>query len=374
MAPLTTLRVLFTGGGTAGHVTPNIALIEAARTRGWQVSYAGSGKGIEREMMARIDVPFRAVASGKLRRYFSWENFIDPFRIAWGVLQSLWLCLSVKPDVVFSKGGFVSVPVVVAAWLCRVPVISHESDVTPGLANRIAFPFCTRICVTFDETAQYLPAGKVVIAGTPIREALVQGDTTAGLRHLGLGTDLSNEPGDKKPLLLVFGGSLGSKVLNDQVLAVLPRLLEKFNLVHIVGAGNEQERGEEGGESSGHYVQREFLHDEFGDVLAAADVVVSRAGANSLYELMATRTPHLLIPLSRAASRGDQIVNAETFTRRGFSRMIEEGELTNDRFVEQIFAVYEQREEIIRTLETFEIKDSVTIILDLLETTALSGL
>ena len=194
-------RVLFTGGGTAGHVTPNIALLEAAIGKNWDVAYVGSTAGIEREMIGVLGIPYYAVASGKLRRYFSWQNFIDPFFILWGMLQSLVLCLRLRPDVVFSKGGFVAVPLVVAAWLLRVPVISHESDVTPGLANRLTYPFCRKICVTFEATKRYLPGGKVNVTGTPVRQSLVAGDAAAGLKFLGFSGE--------KPVLLVFGGALG---------------------------------------------------------------------------------------------------------------------------------------------------------------------
>ncbi|MBT7369803.1 MAG: UDP-N-acetylglucosamine--N-acetylmuramyl-(pentapeptide) pyrophosphoryl-undecaprenol N-acetylglucosamine transferase, partial [Gammaproteobacteria bacterium] len=199
-------RVLFTGGGTAGHVTPNIALIEEAEKRGWQIDYAGSHEGIEREMIERLDIAYHSVASGKLRRYFSWENFVDPFRILLGIVQAFMLLGKLAPDVVFSKGGFVAVPVVVAAWLRRIPVISHESDVTPGLANRLTYPFCRRICVTFDASLPHLPAGKVLVTGTPVRASIACGNAERGRRFLGIGSD--------KPLLLVFGGSLGADKIN----------------------------------------------------------------------------------------------------------------------------------------------------------------
>jgi UDP-N-acetylglucosamine--N-acetylmuramyl-(pentapeptide) pyrophosphoryl-undecaprenol N-acetylglucosamine transferase len=364
-------RVLFTGGGTAGHVTPNIALLEAAKSKSWEVAYVGSAEGIEREMIGAMGVAYYSVSSGKLRRYFSWQNFIDPFFILWGILQSLVLCFRWRPDVVFSKGGFVSVPVVVAAWLLRVPVISHESDVTPGLANRLTYPFCRKICVTFEATVPYLPEGKVKVTGTPVRRSLIAGDAKAGLAFLGFSGE--------KPVLLVFGGSLGAAMINNQVRRVLPALIQDFDVVHVVGNGNLDTSIEEPGHVKSNvqsylqsYVQKEFIGEQFGHVLAAAAVVVSRAGANSLYELLMTRKPHLLIPLGKAASRGDQLDNARVFAELGFSRVLYEEALTgskksDDAFVESVKDVLDHREEITARLESFEIKDSVNLIIELIQ-------
>jgi len=347
-------HILLTGGGTAGHVTPNIALIESFRKMAWKVSYAGSVNGIEREMIGRIDVPYYAVSSGKLRRYFSLENFLDPFKILLGVLQSLILCLRLRPDAVFSKGGFVAVPVVVAAWLLRIPVVSHESDVTPGLANRLTYRFCHSICVTFEETRKYLPAGKVVVAGTPLREALRHSDADRGREYLGLSVKQSIT----KPLLLVFGGSLGAAVINKQVRAVLPQLLDRFDVVHVTGPDHLDPEFE----LKAGYVQKAFITDAFGDVLAAADLVVSRAGANSLFELFALRKPHLLIPLSKAASRGDQLDNAALFERLGYSRVIKEEALDNEAFLAALIKLHDEASVIGEKLAGFEIKDSISII------------
>jgi UDP-N-acetylglucosamine--N-acetylmuramyl-(pentapeptide) pyrophosphoryl-undecaprenol N-acetylglucosamine transferase len=356
-------RVLFTGGGTAGHVTPNIALLEAAIGKNWEVAYVGSTAGIEREMIGALGIPYYSVASGKLRRYFSWQNFIDPFFILWGMLQSVVLCLRLRPDAVFSKGGFVAVPLVVAAWLLRVPVISHESDVTPGLANRLTYPFCRKICVTFEATVRYLPGGKVNVTGTPVRQSLVTGDAATGLGFLGFSGE--------KPVLLVFGGSLGAATINIQVRRALPVLLQEFDVVHVVGNGNLETAIEQPGYIN-RYVQKEFVGEEFGHVLAAAAVVVSRAGANSLYELLMTRKPHLLIPLGKAASRGDQLDNARVFAGLGFSRVLYEEALTDDDksgvvFVESVKDVLVHSEEITARLQSFEIKDSVNLIIELIQ-------
>ena len=351
--------VLFTGGGTAGHVTPNIALLEAAAGINWEVAYVGSVAGIEREMIGALGIPYYAIASGKLRRYFSWQNFIDPFFILWGMLQSVVLCLRLRPDAVFSKGGFVSVPLVVAAWLLRVPVISHESDITPGLANRLTYPFCRKVCVTFEATAAFLPKGKVNVTGTPVRQSLVAGDAATGLAFLGFSGE--------KPVLLIFGGSLGAATINNQTRRALPVLLQDFDVVHVVGNGNIKASIEQPG-----YVQKEFVGELFGHVLAAAAIVVSRAGANSLYELLMTRKPHLLIPLGKAASRGDQLDNARVFSGLGFSRVLHEealmgDEKSDDVFVASVKDVFVRREQITARLQSFEIKDSVNLIIDLIQ-------
>lgn len=348
------MKVLFTGGGTAGHVTPNIALMEAARQKGWELLYLGSPDGIEGGIIGPLGVPFHAVQSGKLRRYFSWKNLLDPLRVLVGLLQSLVICLREKPDRVFSKGGFVSVPVVVAAWLCRIPVVGHESDVTPGLANRFAYPFCRCVCVTFAETRRYLPAGKTRLTGTPLRRSLRSGVAARGLGFLGFdGT---------KPLLLVFGGSLGARSINRQVAGTLETLLETFDVAHLVGQGNLDPALKKNG-----YVQKAFLNEEFGDVLAAASVVVSRAGANTLYELLALRKPHVLVPLSRRVSRGDQIDNARLFLQKGYSRVMEEDALDDASFVDLVMSTWRDREMIMKRLGEFETRDSVGEILSLVE-------
>jgi len=328
--------------------------MDAARERGWQVWYLGSAIGIEREMVVAAGVGFHTVASGKLRRYFSLENFVDPFRILTGMVQAFFLLGRLKPDLVFSKGGFVAVPVVVAAWVRQIPVVSHESDVTPGLANRLCYPFCRRICVTFDETRRYLPQGKVLLTGTPVRSGILQGDVVRGLHFL--------EFDDVKPVLLIFGGSLGALTINKAIRDVLSELLIRFQIIHIVGRGNIDE-------SLDHpcYRQKEFVGEEFGDVLAAATVVVSRAGANSLYELLVTRKPHLLIPLTEAVSRGDQLVNAKTMEAAGFSKVLFEDRLSNNSLLKAVVELLEHAGEIVRRLSGFPLEDSIGVIIDEIE-------
>ena len=347
--------ILFTGGGTAGHVTPNIALMERFRRDGWNLHYVGSKTGIEFDLVRHIEVSYHAIATGKLRRYFSWQNFIDPLYILFGFFQSLFICLRIRPDVVFSKGGFVTVPLVVAAWVCRIPVICHESDTTPGLANKLSTPFSRFICVTFPQTAKYLPAEKVVVTGSPLRETLVDGDAVRGDEFYPTTPD--------KPKLLVFGGSLGAEAINQQIESTVSNLVEKYSVLHVVGAGNLNPLF---GSVAG-YRQTEFIQDGFGDVLAAADIVISRAGANSIYELILLRKPHILIPLSAAVSRGDQIENARIFSAEGYSEIILEPDLSSGTLLAGLDQLMGRLDEVREKLAEFERLDSVECIVDLLE-------
>ena len=281
------LSIVFTGGGTAGHVTPNLALINAFKEDGWSIDYVGSANGIEKQMIEAIGVPFHAVSSGKLRRYFSLKNILDPFKIIAGVMQSFCLFHKLKPDVVFSKGGFVAFPVVVGAWLNRIPIIAHESDMSPGLANRLSFPFVNKICLTFDAAKKHFKnQNKIEVTGTPIRQQLFNGSRMKGLELCGFN--------DEKPCILVIGGSLGAGSINLSVRAALSELTKKFQVIHICGKGKVDNLLK--GLSS--YCQFDYVNEELADLFAAATIIISRAGANSLYEILALGKPHVLIPLS----------------------------------------------------------------------------
>lgn len=305
-------KILFTGGGTPGHVTPNLALMEKLQQKGWQLNYAGTAGGIEEKLVSRTDVPFYAISSGKLRRYFSWQNFIDPLRILFGILQAYFLCRKLKPSVVFSKGGFVSFPVAVGAWLNRIPIMAHESDFTPGLANKLVFPFAKKIAVSFAETQGFFAdTKKIVVTGNPIRSALFTGDSDKGRAFCGFDSN--------KKIILVMGGGLGSAVINEAIKRELKPLLNRFQIVHLCGQGKASQYTEQVG-----YKVHEYLHEELFDVLACADIVVSRSGANSMFELLALKKVCLFIPLSKKASRGDQIDNAKYCEERGLSAVLAE--------------------------------------------------
>lgn len=347
--------MLLTGGGTAGHVTPNLALLPALREAGFRVEYVGDGRGIERRLAREAGLPFHAIQTGKLRRYFSLQNFVDPFRIAIGVLQSIVWMLRLRPAAVFSKGGFVGVPVVVAAWLLRVPVIVHESDLTPGLANRLSFPFARRICLSFAETAEGLRGRSTVYTGTPVRAALREGDRARGLQRFGL------DP--SRRTLLVFGGSQGARAINDQLRGLLPRLPDDWQVLHLCGAGNLDPSLD----GRDRYRQYEYLGEEFGDAFACADVVVCRAGANSLAELIAVRKPAVVVPLPTAASRGDQIDNARLFAEKGYGLVLPQDEMTADSLLEKLSQALARAPEIVRAMEAAESHDPARRIVELIE-------
>lgn len=332
-------KIAFTGGGSAGHVTPNLALIGELRKSGWSVDYIGSAEGIERGIVDGAGIPFHAISSGKLRRYVDLKNLSDPFRVVKGVWDAWRVLGRIKPDVVFSKGGFVTVPVVAAAKLRGIPVIIHESDITPGLANRISVPLASRVCVNFPETVKHIKGGKAVYTGLPIRGELLEGRADKARMELDFVR--------ARPVVLVMGGSLGAKSINAAVREALPALLKDFQVIHICGKGNLDESL---GSLRG-YKQVEFLTGGLPDMLALADVAVSRAGATSIFEFLVLRKPMLLIPLSRNASRGDQILNAESFASRGLARVLEEEELSAAVLTERVKELYDSRSRYVSAME-----------------------
>ena len=346
-------RIILTGGGTAGHVTPNIALLPKLQEMGFDIHYIGSYNGIEKELIEPFGIPYHGISSGKLRRYFSLQNFTDPFRVLKGMREARKLIRDLKPDVIFSKGGFVSVPVVLAGKKCKVPVIIHESDMTPGLANKIAIPSATKVCCNFPETLEYLPKEKAVLSGSPIRQELLSGNKIAAMDLCGFSAD--------KPIILVIGGSLGSVAVNNAVRAALPELLKSFQIVHLCGKG----KVDESLNNTTGYRQFEYIKEELRDIFAMTDIVISRAGANAICELLALRKPNLLIPLSANASRGDQILNARSFERQGFSLVLEEEEVTKDTLLEAVQNLYDNRNTFIDAMRNSGQQDSINTILNL---------
>lgn len=329
--------IILTGGGTAGHVSLNEAIIPSLLEAGYNVHYIGSHDGIEKELIGNAfpDLPYYGISSGKLRRYFSVKNFTDPFKVLAGVAQAFSVMKKVKPTVVFSKGGFVSVPVVIAAKLANIPVVVHESDVTPGLANKIALPFASHIFTVFKETVKHLPNDKATCTGSIIRQQLFEGKRERGLQLCGFTQD--------KKVLLIMGGSLGSVVINDAVHENLAKLLVDYQIIHLCGKGNKNSSLDrlEG------YCQFDYVTDELPDLLYAADLIVSRAGSNSIFEFLALHKPMLLIPLSAAKSRGDQILNARLFKQQGFAHVLDEESLTKEAFYEAIENLAQHADEMI---------------------------
>lgn len=351
-------KIILTGGGTAGHVTPNLALIPSLKEHGYEIRYIGSYQGIERKLIEGAGIPYDGISSGKLRRYFDIKNFSDPFRVVKGYGEARKLIKLHRPDVVFSKGGFVAVPVVLAAKHYKIPVIIHESDMTPGLANKICIPSAAKICCNFPETLGYLPKEKAYLTGSPIRKELLQGDRLTGLKHTGLSAN--------RPIILIIGGSLGSVTVNRSVRHILPRLLESFQVIHICGKGNLDESLK----ATPGYVQYEYVDAPLKHLFAAADLMISRAGANSICEILALHKPNILIPLSAAASRGDQILNAKSFEKQGFSCVLEEENLSDDSLFQAITQTYHDRQTYISRMEQSELHNAVDTIVDMIESLA----
>ncbi len=344
--------IVLTGGGTAGHVTPNIALIPYLRKEGYKIHYIGSKNGIEKNLISAINIDYYEISSGKLRRYMDLKNISDIFRVIKGVGDAVLILKKLKPSVVFSKGGFVSVPVVVAAALLNIPVVAHESDVTPGLANKLSAPFSKVVCAAFPEAVEHIGKNKAILTGTPIRQALFKGNRHKGVSMCGFSED--------KPILLVMGGSLGSVKINEVLRNSLSNLLTSYQIVHICGKGNIDDKLND----VKGYKQFEYISKGLEDIFACCDMVVSRAGANSICEFLALKKPMLLIPLSAAASRGDQLLNAESFKKQGFAKVLEEEDLNGDSLLNSINELYSSRKEYIDNMSNTKLNDSVKEIIN----------
>lgn len=348
-------KIIMTGGGSAGHVTPNIALFPKLKELGYDIQYIGTENGIERKLIEDENIKYHIISSGKLRRYFDLKNFTDPFKVIKGVFDAKRILKQEKPDIVFSKGGFVSVPVVLGAFLNKIPIIIHESDITPGLANKIAMPYATKICVTFPEALNHVNKKKAVLTGSPIRRELLQGSKIKGKSIAGFVDD--------KPIVLIIGGSLGSRAINNLVREALDELLKSFNIINICGKGNVDDSLN----NKAGYKQFEYVKEDLTNLLACSDLVIARAGANVIFELLALRKPNLLIPLSAKASRGDQILNAESFEKQGFSMVVQEEELNSKVLVEKLIELHNEKNKYITFMNKSEVKDSIDKIINLIE-------
>lgn len=350
-----TRKIVLTGGGTAGHVTPNIALLPSLKAAGYEVSYMGSYEGIEKRLITDFDIPYYGISTGKFRRYLDVRNLTDPFRVIKGFSQAKKYLKKIKPDIVFSKGGFVSVPVVRAAASLHIPCIIHESDMTPGLANKLCISAARKICCNFPETLAMLPKEKAVLTGSPIREELAKGDKLSALDFCGFTAN--------KPVIMVIGGSLGAASINKAVREALPRLLTDFQVVHICGKDKIDNMllHVEG------YIQFEYIKAELKDLFAMADVVISRAGANSICELLALKKPNLLVPLSTGSSRGDQILNARSFESQGFSMVIDDDYLSPDLLAEKVVELYFTRQTYIDAMGKSGQLGAIKAIMNLIE-------
>ncbi len=347
-------RIVLTGGGTAGHVTPNIALLPALKEAGYEIAYMGSYDGIEKRLIEDFDIPYTGIATGKFRRYLDIKNLTDPFRVIKGYSEARKYLKEWKPDVVFSKGGFVSVPVVRAAASLKIPCIIHESDMTPGLANKLCFPVAEKICCNFPETYETIPGRKAVLTGTPIRKELAEGNKLTGLDMCGFTAN--------KPVIMVIGGSLGAANVNKAVRDALPQLLEDFQVVHLCG----KDKLDNLLLTTPGYKQFEYLKEDLKDIFAMADIVISRAGANAICELLALRKPNILIPLPATSSRGDQLLNADSFEKQGFSIVLHEDDLTTKLLVNKVHELYENRQKYYEAMDNSGQMDSITRIMELI--------
>ncbi len=343
-------KILFTGGGSGGHVTLNLSLIPLFLQNGWQVIYIGSKTGIEKELIAQIDgVKYYAIETGKLRRYFSVENMKDAMRVPVGIWQAYSIIRREKPNIIFSKGGFVSFPVVIGGYLNRCKkIFMHESDVTPGLANKMSLPFVGTFFTTFDDTQNYVNPkyrSKVQYIGPVLSDRLENGDRKAALKMC----DFNN----KKPIIMFVGGSLGAQSLNAAVRKNIFALLEKYQIIHICGKGQLADIKRQG------YAQFEFVDKEFKDLMAAADVVISRAGSNAIFELLSLKKPMLLVPLPSKSSRGEQSLNAMSFKKHGFADVIKDEDLdVPDLLLSQIDDLYQKREDYTQNMQQAETKQT----------------
>ncbi|HFQ6147539.1 TPA: undecaprenyldiphospho-muramoylpentapeptide beta-N-acetylglucosaminyltransferase [Staphylococcus aureus] len=336
-------KIAFTGGGTVGHVSVNLSLIPTALSQGYEALYIGSKNGIEREMIESQlpEIKYYPISSGKLRRYISLENAKDVFKVLKGILDARKVLKKEKPDLLFSKGGFVSVPVVIAAKSLNIPTIIHESDLTPGLANKIALKFAKKIYTTFEETLNYLPKEKADFIGATIREDLKNGNAHNGYQLTGIN--------ENKKVLLVMGGSLGSKKLNSIIRENLDALLQQYQVIHLTGKGLKDAQVKKSG-----YIQYEFVKEDLTDLLAITDTVISRAGSNAIYEFLTLRIPMLLVPLGLDQSRGDQIDNANHFADKGYAKAIDEEQLTAQILLQELNEMEQERTRIINNMKSYE--------------------
>ena len=318
----------------------------------------GSYDGIEKKLIGDFDLPYRGISTGKFRRYFDLKNLTDPFRVIKGFSEARKFLKGYRPDVVFSKGGFVSVPVVRAAATLGIPCIIHESDMTPGLANKICIPVARKVCCNFPETLKLLPEDKAVLTGSPIRAELAQGNKLAGLDLCGFNANT--------PVIMVIGGSLGAANVNKAVRAALPSLLGDFQIVHLCG----KDKVDNLLLNTPGYKQFEYIKAELKDLFAMADIVISRAGANAICELLALKKPNILIPLPASSSRGDQLLNARSFEAQGFSIVIEEDDLTTELLVDKVHELYFSRQTFRDAMNDSGQMDSIRTIVQLIKEAA----
>lgn len=330
------MKIILTGGGTGGHTTPLVAVAERLRVKlstEADILYVGSGAEMERQIMTEAGIPVKFVVSGKIRRYFSLQNLVDFFKLPIGFVQSLWILLKFMPDVVFSKGGYVAVPIVLAAWMYRIPVMIHESDSAPGIANQFLSKFANRIAVAYPTAEEYFPKEKTALVGNPIRFQVTDGDARIFRQELGFT--------ESRKTILVLGGSQGSRVINDAIIKILPQLLKHFQIIHQTGQDNFEDVTSEAafmGVKAGHdgYWAVGFMSaNKLRDAFALSDLVISRAGATFITEIAANGKPAIMIPISQSAN-DHQRMNAYALAHIGAAEVLEESNLGEHILIEKI--------------------------------------
>jgi UDP-N-acetylglucosamine--N-acetylmuramyl-(pentapeptide) pyrophosphoryl-undecaprenol N-acetylglucosamine transferase len=338
------MKIVLTGGGTGGHLFPLIAVAkELEKELGQDVEflYLGTGEKLEKLTMDAAGIKTKHILAGKKRRYFSFKNFIDVFKIPLGFIQSLWILLWYMPDVIFAKGGYAPVPVVIAGWFYRIPILIHESDAVPGMANKILSKFSDRVAVSYPGAERYFPQSKTALTGNPIRQEIKEGDANNLRKRFGFT--------ESKPIIFVIGGSQGSKAINEAILRILIKLILRAQVVHQTGEKNYEEVVRQAGEAgikAGRegYVPLRFLDiDLIKDAYAAADLVISRAGANTISEIAACGKAAILIPLSGAASN-HQAMNANELARIGGALVLEEENLGENLLLQKIEKILDDEE------------------------------
>ncbi|MFH0969566.1 MAG: undecaprenyldiphospho-muramoylpentapeptide beta-N-acetylglucosaminyltransferase [Patescibacteria group bacterium] len=330
------MRILLTGGWSGGHIFPLVSVARKLKEKlgeEAELLYVGSGAKMEKEAMQAEGIPAKSILAGKMRRYFSILNFLDIFKIPIGFIQSLWILLAYMPDVVFSKGGYIAIPIVLAAWIYRIPIIIHESDAIPGTANKILEKFSTRVAIAYSSAQDYFSASETALIGNPIRDGINQGNKEEARKIFNLT--------ESKPVILVLGGSQGSEVINEAIIRILPKLIQHSQIIHQAGEKNIEkvirEAGEQGIKAGreGYFAAGFLDFETIKQAYAISDLIISRAGANIIAEIAANAKPSILIPIEKSA-QGHQRMNAYEIAKAGGALVLEESNLGENIFMEKI--------------------------------------
>lgn len=344
-------KIVLTGGGTAGHVMPNIALLKYLEKEFDEIHYIGSHNGIERNIIEKYpQVIYHGISTVKLIRSLTPKNLLIPFKLLKSLRETRKILKGINPSVIFSKGGFVSVPVVLAGSKLKIPIIAHESDSSIGLANKIIIKKCEKMCFSFENLAKKYKE-KGLYTGSPIRDNIFKGDKEKTLKELNFAPN--------KTTILIMGGSLGATAINNVIFENAEELSKKYNIIHIVGKNNINKKLI----NLKNYKQIEFTN-QIENYFAAADLIISRSGSNSIFEFLALKKPMILIPLPKASSRGDQILNAQIFHNNGFSHILYQEKLNKDSLLDLISYVFQNKNFYVSNMQKSTIQNANKLILN----------